>query len=1420
MAKKKKTPDLGMFAPAPDGINFEIKNHDKFSLSKQMELESIILLENKPCGSGTMLPLSPEKPIAVFGNGQLETNTGGGGSGGSMGAFRLSFMTGLRELGAKFAPELAEFYAEKLAEGGGSFKTVHGWDNSDAAIWGTPQFSNSGWNNAAPIATPELMLDGGEIVADGIIARAAELTDTAVFFISRTVGTEEMDRGIPQPSDWYLNPSEKTLLRQISARFDNIIAVINSSGSTDLSWTQSEELEPKLKALILSYGAGSYYGSALAELIYGKENFSAKLADTLTWEIDSHHTMRNSGGSQSYAQNGTKNGFGDGGRNYGALNGENDPVSIYQEYVYMGYRYFDTFCGENDPVAYPFGYGLSYSQFEFSNFALERDGDRLTFSAEIKNISETAGKEVLELYISAPNSGALDQPYQKLVAYAKTKKLMPNQSQKLTLDFTLYDISSYSEAGAQYVLEAGDYLLRAGNSSRSTHVAGVISVTENVITDTLTNRLSLDKCNPRGDGTNQAEFDALRLNSRKAPDKSIRNAERDTMEISALGENQRTNISQADVPALNPRTEKETKTGTAPEAYAATLQSVVAGETSVSDFTAQMTDEELMYFLAGGCGVGVETFYSDDSAVSLTHLKSKPSEPNSYVTGAGTSRAFPRLGIPSLSYCDGSTGVPVGHNIAENLGLDPNPAYPRAPGIGCLWNPELQRLWGKTVAKDMRAVNIDIWLAPSINLHRNPLNGRNAEYDSEDPVLSGIIAQNVACGVAEEGVTVCLKHFAGNDQEQFRRGRHTKMSEIDGTSLDAINTISSERALREITLKPFEMAVRNAPVRCVMSAFNKINGEYAAASRDLLLEILRGEWGFEGFVVTDWGDNDEVANGADELENGNDMIMSGMHVRYSIMNQILNGFGGISDYDGVHTGTDKDTHHPLSRKALERNAQNVLHTIMNSKNIYDGGKYNTGFIGSSDARYHEKTELRILTAALPAATVGTEYSLIKPTPIIAAGDEGTSRYRFSTSGNIPGITLHGNGKLTGVPTESGEFEITIRVDSDFGYAEKTLTIAVRDITITPETLPGMRLGVYYDKTISALGKGNVALSLIGSLPDGIAFEPDTGRIHGTPANSAKDKDFSFTARATDERGLSVQTEYTVHVSPEIDVTIPPCESAVFEAGEDIYIPIVPNRKEFSDMYSFDIAYGELPAGLRVGGFIWMGYSISGSAAAAGEYDFGIRVIVQHSYPEVSVVVPYKITITEPTDKALELKSKMLPAGKVHEIYSKKIALSGGSGQKTFTLLESRTSEKLPAGFALSEDGQVTCAPMASDSGVYAIGVRIEDESAYIEDEVLLHIAGALIASPETGETLHADAGKPARFVISASGGFTEEYTYALNPLSSALPSGLKLTVNSDYTAEITGTAESAGEHTIIIDIDESFSGSPVSTTVVYKLIVK
>jgi beta-glucosidase len=1444
------SPALASTTPAPvtsEGLQ-------KFSLAKQTELESILLLKNEARSGGgqKMLPLSLQTDrLAVFGRGQSVNVNGSSGSGTVAGAFTYTFLEGLQAL--QSSPPLYSAVAT-----GGTWNTSVEYPGK----WGVRQSSGTGWNMSSPIQTPE------NKYADAAVAAAAAEIDTAVVFLSRQVGTEEMDRAShpPQPSDWYLNPSELTMVAQVTNEFDNVVVVISTAGSLDMTWLDFSWMRDgsddyysvngmytgpksgdvssnaaKIKSIVWSYGGGSYYGLALAELLYGVESFSAKLADTITYDWYDHFTSNNFGGHQTYANNGAGIHFNNG-ADMGTINGLNDPIGVYQEYIYSGHRYFDTFMGnlpaDRDPVLFPFGFGLTYADFRFDGMSVAYANDEVTVTATVTNRAGLTGKEVVEVYVSAPNDKRLDQPYQKLVGYAKTGELAAGESQTVTVAIPLYEFASYDEASAAYILEEGLYKVRVGNSSRHTDVAGALQVVNNgadIVVETLSGRLTLGQ---GGSEDNQALFDGVRLNSRTTRSVTLKswNGGTRVVGVSSMAERggdtdvQAVTITGADVSrADHSADEPDYIPGTAPDGKAYTLQAVKDGDIALRDFVAQLTTDELVAFLSGGVGSGPAQSYSDDAQVSLTANNnaaalSKPSASGARVTGAGSSRGLQRLGIPSLTYADGSAGISISQAIAANLGVDRNPGYARAAGMACTWNPELQYQWGVSIGKEMRAINVDVWLAPSVNLHRNPLNGRNTEYYSEDPFLSGAVAANAARGVAEQGVTVCLKHFAGNDQEQYRRGFHTPASVQAGASKDAYNTITSERALREVTLRPFEMAVKTDRVMAVMSAFNKINGQFCASSEDLLTHILRGEWGFRGFVVTDWGDYDEIAHAADEMRAGNDMIMSGVHTRYSIPAQIRNGLNGVADYDSVPTDPPVGAVHPLTKTELERNASRVCATILHSLNAFDSdGRYNTNVLNAA-IPYHVSRPLAIQTTELPEAVVGVPYAAVKTNPLLAAGHEGTASYVFSvdpeSADALPqGLTLRGNGEITGTPTAetAGTYRVTFRAADDQNRAvTKTLALTVKDIVLKTRALPDFRVGVPVRQTIEALAAGAVRYSVTGALPAGVSLDPDTGLLSGTVAPSDVGRQFNFIIRAASGDNTDALPCHMI-VKDYIDiVTTPEDRITIVRGTSGVTITTSATRNLTGDTFVGALT-GSLPAGMT---FRASDLRINGTPTQTGVFPVTFRVELA-SDPSIQISKDYVIEVIEDTaPDTLKILTDTLPFGQATVPYSAHIAAAGGAGTKSFSLVPAQSSETLPTGLAISNAGVLSCRPALRESGLYKVAVRYAAGTESVVKTFLLYIGGVLTAQPAAGTRLDAEVGAPFDRAFRVTGGFSGDYTYALDTaVGDALPAGLTFVSQDDYTAAISGVPApgTQGIYDIAIAVDETFAGSPVGTVLYYRL---
>ena len=399
--------------------------------------------------------------------------------------------------------------------------------------------------------------------------------------------------------------------------------------------------------------------------------------------------------------------------------------------------------------------------------------------------------------------------------------------------------SSYDEEKAAYLIRQGNYRILAGNSSRNTKVAAVVRVGQDILTEQCANRLGIQECNKE-----KLEFLTF---SREMAEENVQGKilEGDLCvpEILVSSEDVKTTDSANAAAVCDSRAKKVKKLSM--EQLAALCVGYGPGTP----------------FAAFGDGSDPETIYDQEGKPLTTN--SHPAGYNGYV-----SPAIEEAGIYSVSYKDGPAG------IGEM-------AWPSEMLMACAFNKKIWYEFGNAVGAECEKQQVDVWLAPAVNLLRHPLGGRNFEYFSEDPHLTGICACEVTKGVQENHpVLVCPKHFAVNEQETFRRGSSNR-------HYDAVDSILSERAAREIYLKPFEMLVKEADIACLMTSFNKINGVFAAGNADLCTYILKEEWGYKGVVVTDWGDMDVVVDGADAVRAGNDIVMPGGP---PVIAQILRGY--------------------------------------------------------------------------------------------------------------------------------------------------------------------------------------------------------------------------------------------------------------------------------------------------------------------------------------------------------------------------------------------------------------------------------------------------------------------------------------------------------------------------------------------------
>ena len=806
----------------------EISEREKRNMARSGEIaaEGMVLLANNG-----ILPLTPaEKPLALFGSGARRTVKGGTGSGDVNSRIVISAEEGLEAAGFTVGTKQwltrhdNNCWQELTAFGARFQKAVQeqGWAGVMTAL------SDPYRDPAEPDITE------------------ADLGDTdrtcAVYIIGRTSG-EGSDRKL-SGGDYALSEKEITNLRFLTAHYAHTVVVINAGGVIDTSFLRSQE---GVSAIVLMSQAGCAGGQALADVLTGKVTPSGHL--TATWA--EKYSDYPSAGSFSYEN--------------GDVNDE-----YYTEGIYVGYRYFDSF---GKTPAYPFGFGLSYTEFSMECRGCVPDGENVRVRVTVKNIgARYSGRETVQVYVSQPQ-GKLDKPYQVLAGFAKTKVLSPGEEETLNVTIPLRELASYDEESAQYILEPGKYFVRVGNHSRNTHIAAALHVPQTIITKQTSNKLVADCALAvlKADVSLFYTYPEEAAEKEAAPVVEVTPDQLPTETVVYCPEPQEMHTDQKNT---------------------ITLRDVMEGKASVEELTAQLTPEELAALVVGSSRGGL----GENSTIGAA------SSACPGAAGDTTSALIESRGVLNISLADGPAGLRLSKsfvadkegniipglgessmgNLQELLGM-PIPerpgdavdyyqyctAIPIATLLAQTWDMNLIEEAGKLVGEEMELFGVTLWLAPGMNIHRNPLCGRNFEYYSEDPLISGLCAAADTKGVqSHPGCGTTIKHFALNNQEDNRT--HS-------------NSHCSERALREIYLKGFELAVKQSAPKSLMTSYNLVNGTHSANSKELLTDVLRGEWGFRGLVMTDWGTTDASGEtfkyGSSDaalcVKAGNDLTMPG-----------------------------------------------------------------------------------------------------------------------------------------------------------------------------------------------------------------------------------------------------------------------------------------------------------------------------------------------------------------------------------------------------------------------------------------------------------------------------------------------------------------------------------------------------------------
>ncbi len=764
--------------------------------AREAVAEGIVLLKNE----GEVLPLLKGSRIALFGRSQFCYYKSGTGSGGMV---NTAYVTGIREALESDERFVLNASLQKVYE---DWLTEHPFD------------TGTGWA-MEPWFQEEMP------VSRELAERVREESDTAVIIIGRTAG-EDKDNLIEEGS-YLLTKTEEEMLETVCGVFERTIVLLNVGNIIDMKWV--EKYQPS--AVLYVWQGGQEGGNGVLDVLSGDVAPSGRLADTIAYDITDYP-------STQY--------YGDTDRNF------------YKEDIYVGYRYFSTFAPEK--VLYPFGFGLSYTEFAADVTLAGTPDQGFTVTARVTNTGSRAGKEVVQIYCQAPQ-GKLGKAVRVLCAFGKTKTLAPGESQVLELSVPAERYASYDDNGVTghkscFVLEAGEYRFFAGENVRDAREAGCFLLAETKVLEQLEEAMAP-----------VLEFSCMRPGAQKADG---------TYEQ----EWQQASLRTQDPAARRLEKLPTTYDCTGDKGYR--LTDVESGKVSMEEFIAQLTDEELC------CIVRMEGMCSP---------KVTPGTAGAF---GGVTEGLLHYGIPLGCCADGPSGIRLDCGTIAF-------AMPNGTCLACSFNEALSEELYAWEGLELRKNKIESLLGPGMNLHRNPLNGRNFEYFSEDPLLTGKMAAAQLRGMHRYQVTGTIKHFACNNQEHSR---------------NLAEGIVSERALREIYLKGFEIAVKEGQARSIMSTYGPVNGLWTAGCYDLLTTILRGDWGYTGIVVTDWW-----AKANDEGEGASLQNMAAMVRAQNDLYAVVTNAAENSNEDNTMEALQAGR---VTRGELQRNAANICRFLIDT----------------------------------------------------------------------------------------------------------------------------------------------------------------------------------------------------------------------------------------------------------------------------------------------------------------------------------------------------------------------------------------------------------------------------------------------------------------------------------------------------------
>lgn len=818
-------------------------------LAKDVQSEAVTLLKN----DDSNLPLSGKK-VNVFGWGSTNPVYGGTGSGSMSKQYKtVSLLDGMKQAGLKTNTELSKLYTD--------YRKDRPEVGMFAQDWTLPEVPAKQYSDKL-VSDAKDFSDEAVVVLTRVGGEGADLpTDMKAKGITYKNNSKDYDDFQKGESFLQLSKTERDMIDLVTSNFKKVTLVYNGANTFQFDFLNDY---PQIQSVVWCPPAGQTGFSALGEVLAGETNPSGKTSDTFLKDLTKSLSYNNFGKFE-YTN------MADKAAKYKGFTGD-DVTAIpgfvnYSEGIYVGYKFYETASDEglinyDDTVAFPFGYGLSYTSFDQKLDSVKYKGGKVTVTATVTNTGDKAGKDVVEVYYNPPyTDGGIEKASKNLAGFEKTKELQPGESQKVTVKFDDDDMASYDYKGAKaYMLEKGDYDISIQSDSHHVIDHKAITVKDTVTYDSDSNTHNGDKTvatnqfdDVAGDVTYLSRADHF-ANYKEAT------AAPTNFKMSDKAKETFYNNSNYDPKKFDKDSDKMPTTGAKNGLKLSDMYGKDYDDADWDKLLDQLTFDDMDNLIANG--------------------------------GYGTP-AVKSVGKIQLTDADGPASLNNNFTGVGSIG------FPASTAFACTWNRDLAKQFGEMIGDMAHDMHVAGWYAPAMNIHRSAFSGRTFEYFSEDSLLSGAMASNEIAGAKSKGVYSFMKHFALNDQETNR----TNM----------VCTWANEQSIRETYLKPFEMSVKEGGAQAVMSSFNYIGYTYAGASSNLLQTVLRGEWGFKGFVLTDYFGGYGYQNADQEVRAGNDSMLA----TTKITNHI----------------TDKSA---TSVKAMRQAAHNILYTAANSWQYANG----------------------------------------------------------------------------------------------------------------------------------------------------------------------------------------------------------------------------------------------------------------------------------------------------------------------------------------------------------------------------------------------------------------------------------------------------------------------------------------------------